>query len=238
MPKRVIEEIAKDMAADAIGKKLKRTTGSAWLHRESKVCPYCKVEFLPRMHNQKTCGAEKCKYEHRWKLNRAKTKEAHCVICNATFMRATNKGRNATQTCGKKCSDELRKRNMAKNVLICAKCGKKFSQHGSGSKYCLECGRAPQTCAVCGKAFRSRHIAQKTCGAKECIATHKSAVCKTKYRELNAQQPDTFDIDFSQLHTMNAEFPTMDCPECDPLTNRMFNGVWIETHEQPKRKAA
>ena len=153
-------------------------------------------------------------------------------------MRAANKGASATRTCSRPCAHKLRKREMAKHVLICEKCGKPFNQHAATAKYCLECGRAPQTCAVCGKAFRSRHIAQKTCGAKDCINEHKSRTETTRLRRIATHEPDTFYIDFSQLHTMNAEFPTMDCPECDPLTNRDFNGVWIETHEQPKRKSA
>ena len=242
MNKSVLNRISSDLATERIGKNLKRSTGAAWLEREGRVCPYCQREFLPRTHNQKTCGAVKCISSHRAALNHKNTKEAQCEICGAAFLRSTNKGVNARRTCGSKaCAGALRKREMEKNIIICEKCGRAFGQYASGAKYCKECIKEKKQikCTVCGKRFRSYNPAQKTCGDRDCINLLNSRTETTRLRRIATHEPDTFDIDFASLHTMNAEFPTMDCPECDPLTNRDFTGVWIETNEPKQtRKAA
>lgn len=230
-----IHKISTKMATEIVGKKMKRTSASAWIARESKVCPYCKREYLPRMHNQKTCGATRCQYAHKVELNKTKRHNATCVICGATFARTCNKGVNARQTCSNECARALRGANMRRNVIVCAKCGRAFNQHSPGAKYCTACAAKPQKCAVCGKTFSTRNVMQRTCGARKCILAHKSKIATARHRV-----DDLFDINFAELSTLIAEYPTMDCAECDPMTNRMQNGVWFEVQEKPKqtRKAA
>lgn len=223
MPKRVLEEIAKDMASAAIGKKMKRTSASAWIARECKTCPYCNKQFIPRTHNQITCGAEKCQYLHRWSLNSKANKKATCVICGAEFMRQCNKGLSATQTCGQKCADDLRKRNIAKTIIECACCGKPTPKRGATGKYCINCST---------RMKRKRNLeAQKVRQTEQ-----KEIKIAEKRKAIVESEP----IDVCAMQTLISEYPTMDCPECDPMSNRMDNGVWFEVVERKTktRKAA
>ncbi len=204
------------MAADAIGKKMKRTSGAAWLDRESRVCPCCKKDFIQRRHNQKTCGAGKCQSEYKRERHKSTTEVSTCEACGKEFTRYVNS--YATRTCSIECSHRLRKRTEAARLAQ----------------------TAPRKCVICDKEYRSSNKQQMTCGKRKCINAYNTLHQRNRRHEQRiSAYSEPFDIDFSSLHTLSAEFPTMDCTECDPLTNRDFNGVWIETHEhKPARKAA
>ena len=171
MPKRVLEEIAKDMAAESIGKKMKRSSGAEWLERESIPCPHCGTMFLPKNFKQVTCGARKCQIRQNLVCVKRRIESAICDVCGKDFTRTVRK--DPRRTCSETCANAI-------------KTGRKKN-----------------------KKYTSR----------------------TTYSE-------PFEVDFSQLHTMNSEFPTMDCPECDPLTNRMYENWIVIAQPQPKRKAA
>lgn len=218
-----IHKISSDMATEIVGKKMKRTSASAWIARECKVCPYCKKEFVPRTHNQVTCGTVKCKNKHNAFRKKQSMCAAKCVVCGKKFKRQGNQGESATQTCGQKCADDLRKRNIAKTIIECACCGKPTPKRGATGKYCINCST---------RMKRKRNLeAQKVRQTEQ-----KEIKIAEKRKAIVESEP----IDVCAMQTLISEFPTMDCPECDPLTNRMQNGVWFEVQEKPKqtRKAA
>ena len=126
-------------------------------------------------------------------------------------MRMANKGTNAAQTCGQRCADLYRKQRMAENTRTCEECGKNFKQYAPGAKYCLRC---------------------KDLVRKQTRHTRVADLPPRKFAQRQYQVLETFDIDFAELSTMCSEFPTMDCPECDPMSNRMDNGVWFEVVER------
>lgn len=85
------------------------------------------------------------------------------------------------------------------------------------------------TCAFCEKHFVRTAGGQLYCS----MGCQKEA--KERNRRLNVKKvlDKNGYLCFSTLRTSLSEYPTMDCPECDPMTNRMENdGVWIQTPEQ------
>lgn len=50
-------------------------------------------------------------------------------------------------------------------------------------------------------------------------------------QEYFSPPPESLVCQWDKMTTRNMEFPRMDCPQCDPLTNRMEAGVWVDVRD-------
>ena len=113
--------------------------------------------------------------------------------------------------------------------------------------------KTPRTCEWCGKEFMPAVWSQLTCGSKSCqYKQKKKAEAKRKSGETRDYQliqeyampdpwkPYTDDRQnvWPALSTTITGYTSFDCPECDPMTNRMeTEGVWFEACAVKKEKA-
>lgn len=179
-----------------------------------------------------------------------------CKECGAKFLSI-----NQRTTCSPECKKRWKKRMDAKcrkglgkvgSTQTCPVCKQKFTQTGAVQIYCsVKCNRrardqrgvdkvldVPSTCVICGVDF----MTSKQSKAVTCCPEHAIELRRRKVAEHNANEKQRFveqvirycapfTCQWDKMTTSNMEYPRMDCPQNDPLTNRMESGVWVNVRD-------
>ena len=166
-----------------------------------------------------------------------------CVICGEEFQ--TSKGNQVC--CSISCARKRKRITDRKITLVeinCAHCGEPFVPKRRDSKCCSQSctearkyqlgkenyvmGVSMAKCVICGREFarKSNAWARATCST-ECLYELRKAGTKRKMADGQPQDNYIMPIDFSKLETYTHGYISFECPEFDPMTNRI--GVY---HEQ------
>ena len=218
-------------------------------------CKICGAEFVPnRRSKQKLCGAAKCKAENKRRV-RAKREGRKptdrtprpCTVCGELYVPHQQNQRFCSNF---NCQREGRKlaavrRYHAKrsaDAETCPICLRKYVPKYDGQKTCGS--------SRCVYALRIQNAPKETRSCRYCRTEFETTpnsgrvFCTTECREnwndeqrlISKREP--LDCPFSAMQTMVPGMPSWDCPEMDPLTNRMEAGVWIETNENLEARSA
>lgn len=170
--------------------------------------PYCRN---PRAPEQAAYSLTPCGGKHRLILVSTLMRDAWRVDFVPTWawvleMRRAasdlNASRNMADASGDIAPEHLRRAveaPVATETVVCSECPTRFERPIGSSR--TTCGR------VCERANGRRGVMER-------------AVREQRGNETGA---------FYTLQTLCPEFPSWDCPQMDPLTNRMEPAVWIDT---------
>lgn len=193
------------------------------------ICQHCGIEFAPPHPNTKFCCDE-----HRAEARRKRMR------ITAAKSRAKLKP---------KCSPSMMPRP-------CTLCGEIFKPNAPNQKVCekVECRRTingkvtvdtEAVCSICGATFTLKAGSARATCSPECQAEASSQAQigraqKEKTETKDKPRPESFPCQWPWMTTRNPEYPRMDCPECDPMTNRMCNdGLWVDwVRRKHRRKEA
>lgn len=217
-------------------------------------CIICNEFFTPRStFSQVLCGKIECKRENKRRV-RAKREgkpfndlsPRTCVYCETVFKpnhprqntcpnpTCRQKGRNAAAA-----ARYVAAKNPAAET--CPICKRTYVPHYAGQKTCggarcaaamrkLNASTEVRKCKQCGDEFKA------TPGEKKEFCTK---ACKKEWTDAQdaAKRAAAVDCPFSWMTTRSNEYPRLDCPECDPMTNRMHNdGLWVDWVRRKHRK--
>ena len=163
-------------------------------------CAICGSLFTAARGNQRCCSPECAKKRKKFTDKRVTLVHINCAHCGKLFLPV----RRDTTCCSRVCSD-ARKYVLAKEKYVyeisfanCKACGSLFTRRGPDG---------PRARKVCSKACE---------------------VSLRKERERFSEgrpQIETYimPFDFCNLSTNTYEYRSFDCPEFDPMTNRMWS---------------
>lgn len=185
---------------------------------DALICKLCGCEFSPAHSNTKFCCDE-----HRDEFRRMRKR--------ATAAKARAKR-------GPRCSPSMMPRP-------CALCGDIFKPNAANQKVCekVECRRSingkatvdtEAVCSVCGEIFTRKAGSVRATCSPECQAEASSLAQigrSQKEKTDNRPKPDSFACQWDKMKTEDMEYPRMDCPQNDPLTNRCEPGVWVDVRD-------
>ena len=165
---------------------------SLGLWKKKRVCPHCRVPFVPKRSDQKFCDGACAR------ANRRKPKQTFtCEQCGKKF-RPKKQWRECYRFCGPACSSRKRpdvRRGGPRKACkvpwrVCKVCGKRFVGRRHGSAHCRMCRST--TCCECGQDLR-RPAGQrrrcKTCGSRE-----RRRVRRARAREALVERFDSVEI--------------------------------------------
>ena len=143
--------------------------------------------------------------------------------------------RQCTQkTCAKKkcqVAQSIKMQNDKKEVVACEMCGVMFERVAKSKDSRKTCS------AKCSALLRKKHTENtvRAKGKRHCSICGKSFViekfgqneCRSCTEKTDWVVYDGDPIDCLAFQTFITEFPSFDCPECDPMTNRMEPSVRV-----------
>lgn len=217
-------------------------------------CSICGAEFVPnKSGNQKPCSNPECKKENKRRVRARREgrplndlSPRPCEFCETVFKPVHPRQSTCTNpTCRQKGRNAaaVARYIAAKNPAPekCPICSRSYTPHYEGQKTCggsrcaaamrkLNASTETRTCKQCGDEFKA------TPGEKKEFCTK---ACKKEWTDAQeaAKRAAAANCPFVWMTTGVNEYPRMDCPECDPMTNRMHNdGLWVDWVRRKHRK--